>query len=44
MFGIKGGTIMSNYDEKILKMLNDETREIIIKTLKDFLEQLRTSQ
>ncbi len=35
---------MSNYDEKLLKMLNDETREIIIKILKDFLEQLRTSQ
>lgn len=35
---------MSNYDEKLLKMLNDETREIIIKTLKDFLKQFHTSQ
>ena len=35
---------MDNYDKKLLKMLNDETREIIIKTLKDFLAQLRTSQ
>ncbi len=44
MFGIKGDAIMSKYDKLLLKMLNDETREIIIKTLKDFLAQLHTSQ
>lgn len=30
---------MSNYDEELLKMLNDETREIIIKIIKDYLSQ-----
>ena len=29
-----------NYDEKLLKMLNDDTREIISKTLKEFLKQI----
>ena len=35
---------MDNYDERLLKILNNDTRELIIKTLKDFLAQLRTSQ
>lgn len=30
---------MDNYDEKLLKMLNDETRELIIKIIKDYLSK-----
>ena len=29
-----------NYDEKLLSMLNDDTRKIIAKTLKKYLEQI----
>lgn len=29
-----------NYDEILLKMLNDDTRPIIIKTLKKYLKQI----
>ena len=29
-----------NYDEKLLKMLNDDTRKIIAKTLTKYLEQI----
>ena len=29
-----------NYDEKLLAMLNDDTRKIIAKTLKKYLEQI----
>ena len=30
---------MDNYDKKLLKMLNDETRELILKIIKDYLQQ-----
>ena len=30
---------MKNYDEILLKMLNDKTRELIIKIIKDYLSQ-----
>ena len=33
---------MKNYDEELLKMLNDETREIILKIIKDYLSQLES--
>ena len=29
-----------DYDEKLLKMLNDDTRKIIAKTLTKYLEQI----
>ena len=29
-----------NYDEILLQMLNDQTRKIIFKTLKKYLEQI----
>ena len=40
--GMRGDEVMknNNYDEKLLKMLNDDTREIISKTLKEFLKQI----
>ena len=30
---------MDNYDKKLLKMLNDETRELIIKIIKNYLSK-----
>lgn len=33
---------MKNYDEELLKMLNDETREIILKIIKDYLKRLES--
>lgn len=33
-----------DYDEKLLKMLNDNTRDVIIKVLKEFLKQVQASQ
>lgn len=35
---------MGNYDERLLKILNDDTREIIIKALKEFLKQIQSPQ
>ena len=29
---------MDNYDKQLLKMLNDETRELILKIIKDYLK------
>lgn len=30
---------MDNYDKELLKMLNDGTRELILKIIKDYLKQ-----
>ena len=30
---------MDNYDKQLLKMLNAETRELILKIIKDYLKQ-----
>ena len=30
---------MNNYDEKLLKMINEKTRELIKKVIKDYLSQ-----
>ena len=35
---------MRNYDEELLKMLNDDTREIITKTLQKYLKQIYKEQ
>ena len=39
---MRGDEFMENkyYDEKLLKMLNDNSREIITKTLQEFLKQI----
>ena len=40
MFGIGGYTIMSdNYDEILKSMINENTKEIILKIIKDYLSQ-----
>lgn len=31
---------MKNYDKILLKMINDDTREVIIKIIKDYLSSL----
>ena len=33
-----------DYDEKLLKMLNESTRDTIIKVLKEFLKQIQSFQ
>ena len=33
---------MDNYDERLLKILNDDTRDLIVKMIKDFLLQLQS--
>ena len=41
MFGVKGDTIMSNnYDEILKSMINEDTIEIILQIIKDYLSQL----
>lgn len=46
MFDNIGGQFMSekDYDEKLLKMLNESTRDTIIKVLKEFLKQIQSFQ
>ena len=33
---------MDKFDERLLKILNDDTRDLIIKMIKDFLLQLQS--
>lgn len=35
---------MDNYDKRLLKILNDNTRDTIVKVLKEFLKQIQSSQ
>ena len=39
MFGIKGDEIMKNYDEILFNMINEDTIDIILQILKDYLSQ-----
>ena len=33
---------MKNYDEILLEILNDKNREVILKILKDYLQQIES--
>lgn len=43
MFWRKRGYIMNNYNEILLEMINEDTIDLILKILTDYLSQLESS-